>query len=160
MAVLRWKFVDPFEKGSDPAEKSYTFPRNPREMSGVYPDLAITTQRTTAGKVVAWEGQTPVKQFTFSGVILDRDHFQDMYHWIYAKRRRLFLYDHFARRFTVVMTSLDLIPKRRIGRYYSHDYTASGQILNWTVSNVPDIGHVLPLPGDLPGTVAPGQEAP
>ncbi len=136
--VKRWVFRDPYDP--NPETNSYTLPRNPREMTGLYPELNVTATRTTAGKMLLWEGATPAKQFSFSGPILDRAHFQKLYHWTYAHRNRIVIEDHFGRKITAVLTSFDAVPKRRNNIYYSHEYTVTGLVIGWTVSTVPNEG--------------------
>lgn len=136
--VQRWVIVDPYD--TNPATNHYTFPRNPAEMSGVYPERALSPLSTTAGKILTFEGATPAKSWTFSGPLLDKQQFTDLHTWVYLKKRRLVLTDHFGRDITLVFQSLDVVPKRRLNYYWSHDYTVTALILKIERLRVGDTG--------------------
>jgi hypothetical protein len=140
MSVLRWVLNDPYD--SNPATNHYTFPRNPVSMTSVYPERSISATTTTSGKILLYEGTTPAKSFTFSGPILDKQQFTDLHTWVYLKKRRLFLTDHFGRKIAVVFTTMDVVPKRRVNYYWSHDYTITGLIMAITGPSVGDVGPV------------------
>ncbi len=126
MAIKRWVLRDPSD--TNPATNTYTFIRNPREMTSLYQERAITSTPTTAGRILLWEGARNAKQFTFSGPVLEKSLFDALQKWVY-KRRRLILTDHYGREISCVLTNIDLVPKRRVGYYYSHEYTVSGLAL-------------------------------
>jgi hemolysin activation/secretion protein len=128
MSVLRWKLTDP--ENADSATNSYTFPRNPSSMTSVFPQRSVSSYSTTAGKVLLYEGATPPKSWQFSGPLLDKDQFVALNAWVYTKKRRIYLDDHFGRRLTVVFTELEVVPKRRVNHYWSHDYTVTALIVN------------------------------
>lgn len=137
MTVLRWQIYDPSD--DDPDTNTYVFPRNPAEMSSIYQDRTISTLPTTAGKILLWEGARNAKQFTFGGPVLEKSHFDALRTWVY-RRRRLVITDHFGRQITCVLTNIDLVPKRRLNVYYSHDYTVTGLMLEVTPPSVPNSG--------------------
>ncbi len=138
MTVQRWVLVDPYDTNT--STNTYTFPRNPAEMTSVYPERAVSALATTGGKVLLHEGVTPPKQFTFSGPVLDKQQFLDLQTWVYTKKRRLNLTDHFGRVISCVRTSVDLVPKRRANIYYSHDYQVTGLVLSVTAATVSNLG--------------------
>jgi hypothetical protein len=138
MSVLRWVIVDPYD--ANPTTNTYTFPRNPTEMTSVYPERAVSSLTTSSGKVLLYEGTTPAKQFSFSGPVLDKQHFLDLQTWVYNKQRRLNLTDHFGRVISCVLTTVDLVPKRRVNIYYSHDYQVTGLILSVGAPTVANAG--------------------
>lgn len=140
MSVLRWKIVDPYD--TNPATRTYTFPRNPAEMSNIYPTRAVQATATTAGKILLWEGSTPATPFTFSGPILEKQLFLDLQTWVYNKKRRLNIIDHFGRVISCVLTSVEMVPKRRLNYYYSHDYVVNGLAIK---VSAPTVGPSGPL---------------
>jgi hypothetical protein len=140
MSVLRWVIVDPYD--ANPTTNTYTFPRNPAEMSSVYPERAVSSLATTNGKVLLYEGTTPPKQFTFGGPVLDKQQFLDLQTWVYSKKRRLNLTDHYGRVISCVLTAVDLVPKRRINYYYSHQYEVTGLVLSVGAPTVANTGPV------------------
>ncbi len=135
--VKRWKFTDVWSASSNP--DTYTFPRNPREMTGVYPERSINSMTSTRGRVLLFEGTVPAKQFTFSGPILEKSHFDALRKWTYLNRRIL-IEDHYGRKITCVLTQIDLVPVRRVNIYYSHDYVCTGIITNITEPTVGNEG--------------------
>lgn len=138
MSVQRWVLVDPYDTNT--STNTYTFPRNPTEMTSVYPERAIQSLSTSNGKVLLFEGTTPAKQFSFSGPILDKQQFLDLQTWVYTKKRRLNLTDHFGRVISCVLTAVDMVPKRRNNIYYSHDYTVTGLVLSVSAATVGELG--------------------
>lgn len=138
MAVLRWVISDPSD--TNPATNKYTFPRNPREMTSIYPERQINATTTVFGRILLTEGSLPAKQFTFSGPILHKDQFDDLRAWVYDHQRRLVITDHFARKISCVLTSVDMVPKRRLGYYYSHEYTVNGLALKVTEPTIGETG--------------------
>lgn len=134
MTVHRWVLTDPYD--TNPSTNTYTFPRNPMEMTSIFEERQVGSLTTTAGRIMLYEGQVPAKQWQFSGMILSKHELDVMYTWVYKKRRRLTLFDHFGRTITLVFTGLEATPKRRNGYYYSHDYTASALVLGVTTPTV------------------------
>lgn len=120
MTWLRWTFEDPS------AAEFYTVPLNPNEMTPPHPERAITSEGTTAvgGTVLVWEGNTPAFTWTFSGRILYKDHYDQLKYWS-EKQVRIFVTDHFGRRFTVVPKSFQPKVKRARKWNWSHDYSWS-----------------------------------
>lgn len=138
MSVLRWKLKDPYD--SNAATNAYTFVRNPASMTSIGSERSIASMTTTAGKVLLREGTTPAVQWSFSGAILHKEEYDALWKWVYGKQRRVYLTDHFGRRLTVVFQKLDVEPKRRIGYYWSHDYTITCYVLAITGPTVTDVG--------------------
>lgn len=130
MPVQRWKFQDPDTTRFTPiAQREYTFPVNPREMTSLYADRTVTARATTGGGVVVYEGSSPPKEWTFSGIVYSFEQHEAMRNWLLEKKKRLFVFDHFGRRITFYPVSLELRPKRDIKRYWSHEYRASGLVI-------------------------------
>lgn len=140
MAVLRWVITDPYD--TNPSTNTYTFPRNPETMSSPYGERSVTSTVTVGGKVLLHEGTTPAKQWTFQGPVLDKAHFDALHLWVYTKKRRLKVTDHYGRVITLVFTGLEVVPKRRTNVYYSHDYTVTALITAITAPTATDAGPV------------------
>lgn len=120
--VQRWRFFDPHDP--NPATNVYTFPMNPSAMSSPFPARAVTSSTTTAidGQALFFEGAAPAAEWTFSGTILDSTHHEALRAWVYDRRRRIFVYDHFGRELQCVLVSFTPTPKRSVGHYWRHDY--------------------------------------
>jgi len=106
--LLRWKFTDP-HAGADPSE--YVFAVNPKRMTSPYRAKTITYAVTTAqdGKALATEGMTPPKEWQFGGTSLTEDQLKAFETWL-AKRTRIYVYDHYGRRYEVYLKELDSAP--------------------------------------------------
>lgn len=137
MAVLRWKFEDPADS------TVYTFPYNPSKQTSPFPSRDVAYQGTTAvdGQVLLWEGMTNPVDWSFAGTVLDADHYEALRSWVYDRQGRLYVWDHFGRRLTVVLKELNVEPPDRykIGRYWYHSYTVKALVLAMTepVSGLP-----------------------
>lgn len=136
--VLRWTITDPYDTNTQ--TRVYTFPRNPAEMSSIYPDRSISSFTTLHGRVLFYEGTTPAKQFTFAGPVMEKAHFDALREWVYKRKRRVIIRDHFGRKITCVLSSVELVPKRRVNKYYSHDYTVTGLVVSITEPTITDAG--------------------
>jgi hypothetical protein len=127
MAVYRWRFVDPLD--TDATTRQYVFPRNPEEMSSPFPSRVISSAPTTYGGHILREGSPLPKAWTFSGTIPDQAMYEALRSWVYDRKNRLWLFDHFGRRLTLVLENFDPTPKRAYGKYWKHSYTISAQVL-------------------------------
>lgn len=134
MSVLRWVITDPY------LTTSYTLPRNPLSMSSPYPAKAVTSYTTTTGSLLLTEGASTAQPWTFTGPLLDKDNLTDLLSWTYGHKRRLVIRDHFGRDITCYLTGLEVIPKRRTGYYYSHDYTMSALVISVSAPTVANAG--------------------
>lgn len=139
MAVhLRWKIQDPAD---NTPQGTYVFPINPNKMNSPFPEREITTLPTTAidGNTLVWEGRSTPAAFTFGGSILDRAHYEALRHWVYDRQGRMFLFDHFGRRMVVNFKKFDPEPRRRVGRYWSHEYTIDCLVLSVSAPTVAEV---------------------
>jgi hypothetical protein len=136
--VRRWVITDPYD--TNPTTNTYHFPRNPREMTSLHRERAVSSLSTTNHKILLYEGQTPAKSWTFSGSFLHMSEYDDLREWIYDRKRRLIINDHYGRNITCVLTALDAVPKRRIGYYYSHEYTVTALVLDVSDPTIGDQG--------------------
>lgn len=130
VSFLRWRFEDPF----DPTlANTYTFAINPNAMTSPFPRRNITAKGTTAinGRTLLVEGQRQPTEWTFSGDVLEPNHFEALRSWVLDRTgRKVFLYDHFGRKLTVVPTQFNATPKRVIARYWRHTYEVTCLVLD------------------------------
>lgn len=138
MSVLRWKITDPHD--TNVATKTYTFPMNPRDMTSPYRERSIATSPTTRGRVLMFEGALPAKTWSFSGPILDKAHMDALRLWVYNRPGRVIITDHFGRNIECVLQVLEVTPKRRVGKYYSHEYSVTALITSISAPTVPNEG--------------------
>lgn len=138
MSVKRWVITDPHD--TNVATKSYTFPINPRDMTSPYKERSITAQGTARGRILFFEGAAQAKQWQFSGPILDKAHMDALRLWVYNRPGRVIITDHYGRVIECILQSLDVTPKRRLGYYYSHEYTITAMITAISAPTVPNLG--------------------
>lgn len=124
MAVVKWKF-ERISNGD-----TYTFVINPNAMTSPFAVKPISMRATTAidGKVLVTQGQSAPIEWQFSGNILTQTFYNALWAW-YKLNERLYLYDHYSRRFTVVLTDFKPVPKRAIGFPYRHTYDMTAVVL-------------------------------
>jgi hypothetical protein len=130
--VFRWQFYDPYDPNPDTA--TYQFPRNPNAMTTPFPQRNLTLKQVTAidGQVLLYEGQPTLAQWTFSGDIKDAAHYDLLRSWVYDRKHRIYVTDHFGRQLLVVLTKFDAVPKRGVGVYWRHTYTITGTVIDIT----------------------------
>lgn len=112
------------------SDDEYEFAVNPLDMSFPLVQKRLTTQYTTAGKPITWEGRSEVPVVSFSGTILYREHYEIMLEWL-EKSTQIALTDDFGRNFWLFLTEFS--PSRRYSADFPwrHEYSASGLIINW-----------------------------
>jgi len=141
MTVLRWRLQDP----ANPTD-AYTFPQNPNRMTSPFPSRLVTTKGTTAvdGQVLMWEGPTEPQSWSFGGPIKNAAHYEALRSWVYDRQGRLFLWDHFGRRYVVILKTFkpetEGPAKRQPGRYWFHDYTIDALVVSISMPTVGDEG--------------------
>lgn len=125
MAVQRWVFDD----GNG---DTWTMSKNPTEMTSVHRERKVTVIGTTAvdGRDLMWEGRAAPIPWQFSGKIYSHEEYETMRVWVYDKVQRLWITDHFGRKLTVVLTKLDAKPRTKHKRYWYHEYSVDGMVLN------------------------------
>jgi len=130
MATIKWRFVDPYD--TNPATNSYTFEINPNDETTPFPTRQIQSMRTTAptGQVLMFEAATPTAQWSFSGTVLSKAMYDALNSWVYGRNRRIYIYDHFGRKITAVLTGLDMKPQRSTQHYWRHTYTISTLVIS------------------------------
>lgn len=135
MAVYkRWRMYD--------ANGSYTFPRNPSGMTSPFGERNIHTKTSSAvdGQVLLFEGAKQAPEWTFTGRTLEADHYEALRAWVYDRLgRRVVIVDHFGRNLVVVLKKFDPIPKRAVGKYWSHEYTVTAIVISISAPTVAEV---------------------
>ena len=131
MSVIKWRFEDPADPNPD--TRTYEFAVNPNQMGSPYATRSTQTMGTTAvdGNVLMWEGMRQPAMLTFGGVILSYAQFEALRSWVYDRQGRIFLWDHFSRRMTVVLKSFNPEPQSKFaGKFYwRHAYTIEATVI-------------------------------
>ena len=99
---------------------------------------------TTAmdGQALLFEGFAAPTEWTFSGSTLDAANYEALRAWTYDRPgRRLYLYDHYGRRMTIVLKQFAPTPKRSIGKYWRHEYTITALVLDISAPTVGDTSY-------------------
>ena len=138
--VHKWRFEDPYE--DDPDLKYYTLAINPNSMSAPFPERAISAENTVAsnGNTIIWEGNIPPAEWQFSGFVLTEQEYENLRAWVYDKKTRLYVRDHFKRRILIVPKKFEPTPKRSRDHYWAHQYTISCLVLSVGAAGIGDDG--------------------
>lgn len=123
MARIAWIFEDPTEGTTEFMQI------NPNEGASPAFQKNLTKKTTTAGRALVQEGQDSVKQFDFSGVILQKSQYDFLYN-AWNKRHPVLLTDDLGRQFTIYFESFS--PTRKLSRTYpwKHDYQATTVVVD------------------------------
>lgn len=123
MARIAWIFEDPTEGTTEFMQI------NPNEGASPAFQKNLTKKTTTAGRALVQEGQDSVKQFDFSGVILQKSQYDFLY-TAWNKRHPVLLTDDLGRQFTIYFESFS--PTRKLSRTYpwKHDYQATTVVVD------------------------------
>lgn len=125
--VKHWVFQS--YAGSD----SYIFAINPSSSRMSFGDINLTHEHTTAnsGQVVSWEGAPRPTKWSFSGTVLTEAHYRAMESWC-RRNERVYITDHFARRYLVRFEEFNFSPVRDVERKWHHTYEATVTVLSGT----------------------------
>jgi len=126
MAVVRWSLWDP-ELGTN-----LEFPINPTESFLPQREKDLSTQMTTQGSLVAFEGNDKPSEFNFSGTFLNETSFIFMNTW-FNKRYQLQLTDDLGNEYWIYLKSFSPKRKRSSNYAWAFTYEATGVILDWVV---------------------------
>lgn len=123
--VDRW-FFQAYDGSS-----SYVFPRNPDRSTRTYGDFTFTAEPTVVsnGLVVEWEGATKPPPWAFVGRVFTQAEHDALVSW--CTRGRVYLTDHFGRRF-LVQPQLTTTRVRDRERPWHHTYQATCDVLAGT----------------------------
>lgn len=137
MAVfLRWTMFDPT------TSTTYTFERNPNEMSSPFPARNLQPLATTAvsGRPIVFEGSSQPYEWSFGGDAVTKAQYEALRTWS-EKKGYVYVSDHYGRVIPVLMTKFDPTPKRAVGKYWRHTYRMTtlivGPVGPSTVGEVP-----------------------
>lgn len=110
------------ETVADPYE--YIFPINPNAMTSPFGPKNITSRAAVGpnGQKIAWEGTQPPVEWQWSGDLFSKEMYENLELWT-AKGNRVFLTDHFQRRWIIYLTHFDPVPKRSVKYPWRHTYT-------------------------------------
>lgn len=108
----------------------YEFAINPIDASVPSVERNISTQYTSGGQPINWQGRDPVKKISFSGTILHEEHYLIMREWAKLKTQ-VSLSDDLGRKYWVIITKFS--PTRQYAPQYPwrHEYSAEATILSW-----------------------------
>jgi hypothetical protein len=116
----RWLFEDPI------LASSYRVPFNPNKMSDPFPQKALEALANVHGvhRTLRRGTMTP-KEWTFSGVIREQDHYDQLLFWS-QKANPINITDHYGRIFNVVPVRFNPTEKRpsaTVPDKYNYDFT-------------------------------------
>lgn len=105
---------------------TWVMTNNPDRMTSVVLSKALTPERSTSGsgQHVIWQGATPAMDWSFSGVVMDEDDY-DEFEFFYNLNRKFYITTHRNKIYVVTFKNLDMKPKRNGSNFWTFDYTAS-----------------------------------
>lgn len=111
-------------------DDEYEFAVNPLDADVPVAKKSVSTDYTSAGLAINWEGREQPQTMTFSGTILTEEHYEIMIEWV-NKSTQVNISDDLDRKYWVLLTSFS--PKRvYVPEYpWRHEYTAEATILSW-----------------------------
>jgi hypothetical protein len=118
--TIRWIFTDPVAAPSDP-NKTWTVPRNPREMESPIPPRSITGAGNLAGQVIPYEGTVQPHQWSCRGRVLNQGHYVKLMLWR-SKQNRFTITDHYGRVLTVAPIKLSVTARATVHNYWDGEY--------------------------------------
>lgn len=126
MALVRWTLYDPM------GGLTYTFHLNPREGGSPTYRKKFNYQNTSApgGMTLLFEGQDEVKEITWDGTILEKEHYDALLEW-WDKRRQLKLTDDLGRSYWVYLQNFEPVRVRAALHPWKHTYTIKAVIVDW-----------------------------
>ena len=119
-----WWFIDT-NTGDE-----YEFAVNPLNASVPSPQKTVTTEYTTAGTPINFQGRDAPATMSISGTILYEEHFNAMIEWS-EKTKQVNITDDLLRKYWVYITSFN--PTRQYTPDYPwrHEYTMEATVINW-----------------------------
>lgn len=119
-----WIFIDPVN------DDEYEFAINPSNSSVPGIEKTVTTEYTTSGKPVNWEGRPAPQKISYSGTILTEMHFEIMKYWS-SKKTQVKLVDDLGRSFWLIVTGFSPTRQYHIDYPWRHEYTGDATIISW-----------------------------
>lgn len=126
MAVVRWTLWDPV------LGTTLEFPINPAQSFLPQREKSFSTETTTAGQVVAFEGEERPNEFDFSGTFLNETSYNFMNTW-FDKRYQLLLTDDLGNEIWIYLKSF--LPERKRSSNYPWAFTYKASAM---VMDIPD----------------------
>lgn len=110
---------------------TYVFTINPSTVSRSFGVITTTTQQvaSTDGAVVTWEGAPVPQVWSWSGTVLEKADHDQLVRWSQTGQR-VWLTDHFQRRYLVKMEGLTMTPVRDPQHPWHHEYQMSAVALS------------------------------
>ena len=110
---------------------NYVFTINPSQASRNFGVITMNHQQTTSadGSVIAWEGAPIPQPWTWTGRVLTQADHDALVLWGQTGQR-VWLTDHFGRRYLVKMEGLTMTPRRDVNRPWHHDYQMTALALS------------------------------
>jgi hypothetical protein len=128
--VVRWKFIDVFQKG--PAPYEWTFTINPDAGGTPVAQKNISISNATGPRVfgIVMEGGWGVPVMTFSGSILEQAHLEAYEAW-YEQRILIELHDDLGRIMRGIFSKFTPTRVRRATRPFYHTFEAEFTVLGY-----------------------------
>jgi len=126
MAVVRWTFYDPV------TSETWQFNLNPKEGGSLQYEKNLTYEVTTDpdGKTLIFEGRDQPMESSFSGTILEEDHYNALLTW-WQKRRQIRLTDDLNRQMWIYIKSFAPKRQRTVHYPWRHEYEVTFVIIDW-----------------------------
>ncbi len=120
--TLKWLWDDAYL----PDRHTWVMERNPDTMSSLVKAKVLTPERTTSngGQHVIWQGITPAKDWSFSGIILNEGEFREL-EFFYNLNRKFYITTHRNKTYIVTFKSLDVKPKKNADNFWTFEYNAT-----------------------------------
>lgn len=109
---------------------TYTFEINPDKADQSFGEYAINSEPTTVntGLVVSWEGAPVPNQWHWSGRVLNKEQYDAIVAWGLTGQR-VWVTDHFHRRYLLKIASLSMTRVKDIDRQWHHKYEVTAWCL-------------------------------
>lgn len=122
--VVRWRIYDPVE------DETLEFPVNPSEGSLPSLERHFTSELTTNGRRILFEGDSDRSEVSFSGFLLYEEDYQWFLTW-YSNKYQVKLTDDLGNETWIYLTSF--VPKRKRSSHYAWhiEYDAKAVVVDW-----------------------------
>lgn len=125
--TVRWTFTDPVDSTVT------QFDINPKSGGSLALTKNITSHPTVAvgGGIILFEGNQPVQEISFSGIIRTQQAFLDLVA-TFDKRHQIQLSDDLGRTFMIMITKFDPKRVRAVTAPWKHTYDVTATIVDWS----------------------------
>lgn len=134
MTVVRWQFIDVYQKGTAPFE--YVFEINPNDggTPTITKNLTLQTNTGPNRTGIIQEGQSTQAQMTFSGIILTQTHLEALERW-FDRRILIELHDDLGRVFRGVFSTFSPTRARRPYNPWYHTFQATFTVAGYKTAS-------------------------